>query len=104
MMEVESEVLNMEKSTKRLSRKIRRSFTIQTNVEELGEVLAELLKELNIDKLHILTYKDRIDLFATKDMKPLFVEIYEHYFSLTSDDVDQIEAYNNKIQKIKKSI
>lgn len=90
--------------TKRLSRKIRRSFTIQTDVEELGEVIAELLKELDIDKFHILTYKDRIDLFATKDMKPLFVEIYEHYFSLTSDDVDQIEAYNNKIQKINKSI
>lgn len=94
----------MENHPKRLSRKIRKSFTIQTNVEELGDVLAELLKELNIDKLHILTYKDRIDIFATKDMKPLFVEIYEHYFSLTSDDVDRIEAYNNKIKKINKSI
>ena len=101
MMEVESEVLNMEKSTKRLSRKIRRSFTIQTNVEELGEVLAELLKELNINKLHILTYKDRIDIFATKPMKPVYVELYEKYFSLTNDDIDRIERYKRKIETIK---
>lgn len=100
MMEAESEVLNMEKSTKRLSRKIRRSFTIQTNVEELGEVLAELLKELNIDKLHILTYKDRIDIFATKNMKCIHVELYEKYFSLTNDDIDRIERYKHKIEKI----
>lgn len=103
MMEVESEVLNMEKSSKRLSRKIRRSFTIQTNVEELGEVLAELLKELNIDKLHILTYKDRIDIFATKDMKLLYVELYEKIFSLTNDDIDRIDEYEKRIQKFKES-
>ena len=91
----------MENHPKRLSRKIRKSFTIQTNVEELGEVLAELLKELNIDKLHILTYKDRVDLFATKPMKPVYVELYEKYFSLTNDDIDRIERYKRKIETIK---
>lgn len=91
----------MENHPKRLSRKIRKSFTIQTNVEELGEVLAELLKELNIDKLHILTYKDRIDIFATKPMKPVYVELYENYFSLTNDDIDRIERYKRKIETIK---
>lgn len=91
----------MENHPKRLSRKIRKSFTIQTNVEELGEVLAELLKELNIDKLHILTYKDRIDIFATKPMKPVYVELYEKYFSLTNDDIDRIERYKRKIETIK---
>lgn len=91
----------MENHPKRLSRKIRKSFTIQTNVEELGEVLAELLKELNIDKLHILTYKDRIDIFATKPMRPVYVELYEKYFSLTNDDIDRIERYKRKIETIK---
>ncbi len=90
----------MENYPKRLSRKIRKSFTIQTNVEELGEVLAELLKELNIDKLHILTYKDRIDIFATKPMKPVYIELYEKYFSLTSDDIDRIERYKRNIETI----
>lgn len=94
----------MKKETKRVSRKIRRSFTIDANIDDLGEVLAELLKELDIDKLHILTYKDRIDIFATKDMKPIYVEIYEKYFSLTGDDVDQIDKYNSKIEKINKLI
>ena len=47
--------------SKRLSTKIRRSFVIKSNHEELGEVLAELLKTLDIDELHIMTYKDRID-------------------------------------------
>lgn len=86
--------------TKRLSRKIRRSFAIQTDVEELGEVIAELLKELDIDKLHILTYKDRIDLFATKHMKPIYIELYEKYFSLTNDDIDLIERYKRNIETI----
>lgn len=94
----------MKKETKRVSRKIRRSFTIDANIDDLGEVLAELLKELDIDKLHILTYKDRIDIFATKEMKPIYVEIYEKYFGLTGDDVDQIDKYNSKIEKINKLI
>lgn len=94
----------MKKETKRVSRKIRRSFTIDANIDDLGEVLAELLKELDIDKLHILTYKDRIDIFATKEMKPIYVEIYEKYFRLTGDDVDQIDKYNSKIEKINKLI
>ena len=50
---------------KRLSRKIRKSYTIQTNIDELAEVLAKLLYELKIDQIHIMTYKDRIDIFAT---------------------------------------
>ena len=51
---------------KRLSKKIRKSYTIQTNIDELAEVLAKLLYELKIDQIHIMTYKDRIDIFATK--------------------------------------
>ena len=77
----------MKKESKRLSRKMRRSFTIQTDIDELGKVLAELLRTLDIDKLHILTYKDRIDIFATKDMELLYVELYEKYFSLTEEDI-----------------
>lgn len=91
----------MKKETKRVSRKIRRSFTIDTNIDELGEVLAELLRTLDIDKLHIMTYKNRIDLFATKTMKPIYVELYEKYFSLTNDDIDRIERYKRKIETIK---
>lgn len=94
----------MTEASKRISRKIRRSFTIDTNIDDLGEVLAELLKMLDVDKLHIITYKDRIDVFATKSMKPIYVEIYEKYFSLTGDDVDQIDKYNSKIEKINKLI
>ncbi len=82
---------------KKLSRKIRKSFVIKTNHEELGETLAELLKLLNIDEIHILTYKDRIDLFATKEMNPLHVELYEKLFSLSEDDVDRIEEYKRKL-------
>lgn len=89
----------MTKDSKRISRKIRRSFTIDTNIDESGEVLAELLRTLDIDKLHIMTYKDRIDLFATKTMKPVYVELYEKYFSLTDDDIDKIEFYQRKILK-----
>lgn len=83
--------------SKKLSRKMRKLFVIKTNHEELGEVLAELLRMLDIDELHIMTYKDRIDLFATKEMKPLHVELYEKLFSLSEDDVDRIEEYKRKI-------
>lgn len=87
----------MEHKKKRLSRKMRRSFTVQTDIDELGEVLAELLRTLGVDKLHILTYKDRIDIFATKDMELLYVELIEKYFSLTEEDVDRIEEYEKRI-------
>lgn len=60
-------------------------------------MLAELLRTLDIDKLHILTYKDRIDIFATKDMELLYVELYEKYFSLTEEDIDRIEEYEKRI-------
>lgn len=82
---------------KRLSHKMRRSFVIKSNHDELGEVLAELLRTLNINELHIMTYKDRIDLFATKEMNPLHVELYEKLFSLSEDDIDRIEEYKRKL-------
>lgn len=82
---------------KRLSHKMRRSFVIKSNHDELGEVLAELLRTLNIDELHIMTYKDRIDLFATKEMNPLHVELYEKLFSLSEDDIDRIEECKRKL-------
>lgn len=88
---------------KRLSRKIRKSYTIQTNIDELAEVLAKLLYELKIDQIHIMTYKDRIDIFATKKMKLLYVELYEKIFSLTDDDIDRINEYEKRIQKLKES-
>lgn len=81
----------------RLATKMRRSFVIKSNHEELGEVLAELLRTLDIDELHIMTYKDRIDMFATKNMKPLCVELYEKLFSLTDDDIDRVEEYKKRI-------
>ena len=83
--------------SKRLSTKVRRPFVIKSNHEELGEVLAELLETLDIDELHIMTYKDRIDLFATKEMNPLHVELYEKLFSLSEDDIDRIEEYKRKL-------
>lgn len=88
---------------KRMSRKIRKSYTIQTNIDELAEVLAKLLYELKIDQIHIMTYKDRIDIFATKKMKLLYVELYEKIFSLTDDDIDRIDEYEKRIQKLKES-
>lgn len=88
---------------KRLSRKIRKSYTIQTNIDELAEVLTKLLYELKIDQIHVMTYKDRIDIFATKDMKLLYVELYEKIFSLTNDDIDKIDEYEKRIQKLKES-
>lgn len=88
--------------SKRLSTKVRRSFVIKSNHNELGEVLAELLRTLDIDVLHIMTYKDRIDMFATKNMKPLYVELYEKLFSLTDDDIDRVEEYKKRITSCKK--
>lgn len=82
---------------KRLSTKVRRSFVIKSNHEELGEVLAELLRTLDIDELHIMTYKDRIDVYATKTMKSLHVELYEQLFGLTNDDIDRVEEYKTII-------
>lgn len=83
--------------SKRLSTKMRRSFVIKSNHNELGEVLAELLRTLDIDELHIMTYKDRIDVYATKTMKPLYVELYEKLFGLTNDDIDRIEEYKKRV-------
>lgn len=83
--------------SKRLSTKVRRSFVIKSNHEELGEVLAKLLKTLDIDELHIMTYKDRIDVYATKTMTSLHVELYEKLFSLTDDDIDRIEEYKKRL-------
>lgn len=82
---------------KRLSHKMRRSFVIKSTYDELGEVLAELLRTLNINELHIMTYKDRIDVFATKEMNPLHVELYEKLFSLSEDDIDRVEEYKHKL-------
>lgn len=82
---------------KRLSTKVRKSFIIKSKHDELGEVLAELLKTLDINELHIMTYKDRIDVYATKTMKPLHVELYEKLFSLTDNDIDRIEEYKTRI-------
>ena len=83
--------------SQRLSTKVRKSFVIKSNHNELGEVLAELLKTMDIDELHIMTYKDRIDVYATKTMKPLHVELYEKVFGLTDDDIDRIEEYKKRI-------
>lgn len=88
--------------SKRLSTKMRKSFVIKSNHEELGEVLSELLRTLDINELHILTYKDRIDIFATKDMKPLYVEFYEKYFSLSDDEIDRIEEYKHTLVQLKR--
>lgn len=74
-----------EKKSKRLSRKLQKSYVIKTDIDELSDVLCELLKLLNIEELHIMTYKDRIDVFATKEMTPLHVELYERFFSLHPD-------------------
>lgn len=63
-----------EPMTKRISKKLKRSFKIKSTYDELGEVLAEFLRILDIDEIHIMTYKARIDLLATKEMKPLHVE------------------------------
>lgn len=86
-----------EKKSKRLSRKLQKSYVIKTDIDELSDVLCELLKLLNIEELHIMTYKDRIDVFATKEMTPLHVELYERYFSLHPDDAENEELLKEQI-------
>ena len=86
-----------EKKSKRLSRKLQKSYVIKTDIDELSDVLCELLKLLNIEELHIMTYKDRIDVFATKEMTPLHVELYERYFSLHPDDAEKEEFLKEQI-------
>ena len=92
----------MKEPIKRLSNKVRKSYVIKTNHEELSDVLCKLLKSLDIGELHILTYKNHIDLFATKTMQPLHIELYEKLFSLSNDDIDRIEQYHFQIQALKK--
>lgn len=87
-----------EKKSKILSRKLQKSYVIKTDIDELSDVLCELLKLLNIEELHIMTYKDRIDVFATKEMTPLHVELYERFFSLHPDDAEQEEFIKNQIK------
>lgn len=86
-----------EKKSKRLSRKLQKSYVIKTDIDELSDVLCELLKLLNIEELHIMTYKDRIDVFATKEMTPLHVELYESFFSLHPDDAEKEELLKEQI-------
>lgn len=86
-----------EKKSKRLSSKLRKSYVIKTDIDELSDVLYELLKLLNIEELHIMTYKDRIDVFATKEMTPLHVELYERFFSLHPDDAEKEELLKEEI-------
>ena len=85
-----------EKKSKRLSRKQRKSYVIKTDTNELSEVLCELLKLLKVEELHIMTYKDRIDVFATKEMPPLHVELYERFFSLHPENDEQEESIKIK--------
>ena len=87
-----------EKKSKRLSRKLQKSYVIKTDIDEFSDVLCELVKLLNIEELHIMTYKDRIDVFATKEMTPLHVELYERFFSLHPDDAEQEEFIKNQIK------
>lgn len=87
-----------EKKSKRLSRKLQKSYVIKTDIDELSDVLCELLKLLNIEELHIMTYKDRIDVFATKEMPPLHVELYERFFSLQPENAGQEEFIKNQIK------
>ena len=44
-----------------------------------------------------MTYKDRIDVFATKEMTPLHVELYERFFSLHPDDAEKEELLKEQI-------
>jgi hypothetical protein len=87
-----------EKKSKRLSRKLQKSYVIKTDIDELSDVLCELLKLLKIEELHIMTYKDRIDVFATKEMPPLHVELYEKFFSLHPENAEQEEFIKNRIK------
>lgn len=86
-----------EKKSKRLSRKLQKSYVIKTDIDELSDVLCELLKLLKIEELHIMTYKDRIDVFATKEMTPLHVELYGRFFSLHPDDAEKEELLKEQI-------
>lgn len=88
-----------EKKSKRLSSKFRKSYVIKTDIDELSDVLCELLKLLKVEELHIMTYKDRIDVFATKEMQPLHVELYERFFSLHPENDEQEEFIKNQILK-----
>lgn len=88
-----------EKKSKRLSSKLRKSYVIKTDIDELSDVLCELLKLLKVEELHIMTYKDRIDVFATKEMQPLDVELYERFFSLHPENDEQEEFIKNQILK-----
>lgn len=87
-----------EEKSKRLSRKLQKSYVIKTDIDELNDVLCELLKLLNVEELHIMTYKDRIDVFATKEMSPLHVELYERFFSLQPENDEQEEFIKNQIK------
>ena len=86
-----------EKKSKRLSRKLQKSYVIKTDIDELSDVLCELLKLLKIEELHIMTYKDRIDVFATKEMTPLHGELYERFFCLHPDDAEKEELLKEQI-------
>ena len=44
-----------------------------------------------------MTYKDRIDVFATKEMTPLHVELYERFFGLHPDDAEKEELLKEQI-------
>ena len=90
-------IQSQEKKSKRLSRKLQKSYVIKTDIDELSDVLCELLKLLNIEELHIMTYKDRIDVFATKEMTPLHVELYERFFGLHPDDAEKEELLKEQI-------
>lgn len=87
------------KESKRLSRKLRKSYVIKTDIDELSGVLCELLRLLKVEELHIMTYKDRIDVFATKEMQPLHVELYERFFCLHPENDEQEESIKNQILK-----
>lgn len=87
-----------EEKSKRLSRKLQKSYVIKTDIDELNDVLCELLKLLNVEELHIMTYKDRIDVFATKEMPPLHVELYERFFSWQPENAEQEEFIKNQIK------
>lgn len=87
-----------EKKSKRLSSKLQKSYVIKTDIDELNDVLCELLKLLNVEELHIMTYKDRIDVFATKEMPPLHVELYEKFFSLHPENAEQEGFIKNQIK------
>lgn len=87
-----------EKKSKRVSRKLQKSYVIKTDIDELNDVLCELLKLLNVEELHIMTYKDRIDVFATKEMPPLHVELYERFLSLQPENAEQEEFIKNQIK------